>query len=205
MRSITFEASSDGLPGRFVEKSSHIISYNIHTCIKYIYIYILNIIMIYYHITENLLSHLSEKLFSCFHYRSQVVNLFNRSKRTKQLVCSARTRPWRHRWNRWRLVKREVEGLRWFRPGGASRRTSEGQVDTFRVRDHSKFWALGYLWQLGPSCFIFTPQKPDRHNSWRKRIRSSSKRQGDTECAHEMQQILIQSHSIPLYIPYHTL
>lgn len=40
------------------------------------------------------------------------------------------------------MVKREVEGLRWFRPGGASRRTSEGQVDTFRVRDHSKFWAL---------------------------------------------------------------
>lgn len=101
-------------------------------------------------------------------------------------------------------------------PGGASRRTSEGQVDTFRVRDHSKLWALSdelawnhvsrfVVWQLGPCCFIFTPQKPDRHNSWRKRIRSSSKRQGDTKCAHQMQQILIQSYSIPLYIPYHTL
>lgn len=110
--------------------SSHtiyILVLNIYIYIKYNHnIYILRVISYYRKSTFPAFS----KKHLCINFtRWQVVNLFTRSKRTKQLVCSARTRPWR-------LLEpvdyctTRSRYIRWFRPGGASRRTSEGQVDT---------------------------------------------------------------------------
>ena len=75
-------------------------------------------------------------------------HLFTRSKRTKQLVCSARTRPWRLL-EPLKVGKTRSRLLRWFRPGGASRRTSEGRFLTQKLHIvTSRIYGCDILWHF---------------------------------------------------------